>query len=324
MFRDGPDGQVALGPRAPAGFRSFERPSGASFSPFARATWSAIGLGPVFSLGRASPPVRAALSSGATPRVARARGDGALTRSGGGFLLTSPPGSATPHSAPSGRARPASLAATGNPCWCLLLGVLICLSPARRLRPLGGVAPSRAGLPVSPAEPAGGYPPPSGRSPGGGRAFGNRCFVPGCTASRCPPRPSSRPEPRHPPVWVLARQGIRRPGTGPAPPRDPSAGSPTDTLLRLLLPPGARARRRSPGAPGDSPRRPVGRSDGRCVQGAGTHPARVGDTRLRDIPGSRGRSSPRSQPRAGLAGRPASRPRARCPAQCSTRAAQGV
>ena len=63
---------------------------------------------------------------------------------------------------------------------------------------------------------------------------------------------------------------------------DPFAGSPTKTLLRLLLPlngkvqptssgpatrlPGSRAGR----APRASPDRSIGRSDGRCVQRAGT------------------------------------------------------
>ena len=52
---------------------------------------------------------------------------------------------------------------------------------------------------------------------------------------------------------------------------DPSAGSPTETLLRLLLPLGDKvylsSRERSKrftGSPG------IGRSDGRCVQRAGT------------------------------------------------------
>ena len=60
---------------------------------------------------------------------------------------------------------------------------------------------------------------------------------------------------------------------------DPSAGSPTETLLRLLLPldeqictistPGP-ARRLSQESPKDSSIHPIGRSDGRCVQRAGT------------------------------------------------------
>lgn len=59
---------------------------------------------------------------------------------------------------------------------------------------------------------------------------------------------------------------------------DPSAGSPTETLLRLLLPLDAGARRTSGRAearpPDNSPQHPIGRSDGRCVQRAGTHSAR--------------------------------------------------
>ena len=62
---------------------------------------------------------------------------------------------------------------------------------------------------------------------------------------------------------------------------DPSAGSPTETLLRLLLPLDSQVRassERSAGAVTDSggarPRtslsHPIGSSDGRCVQRAGT------------------------------------------------------
>ena len=48
--------------------RAFDRPGGC-FSPFARATRCAIGLGPVFSLGRTAPPVHAILSNSATAAV---------------------------------------------------------------------------------------------------------------------------------------------------------------------------------------------------------------------------------------------------------------
>jgi hypothetical protein len=59
---------------------------------------------------------------------------------------------------------------------------------------------------------------------------------------------------------------------------DPSAGSPTETLLRLLLPLSDKVyttlRRASricePGTPKNSPDHSIGRSDGRCVQRAGT------------------------------------------------------
>ena len=60
---------------------------------------------------------------------------------------------------------------------------------------------------------------------------------------------------------------------------DPSAGSPTETLLRLLLPLNeqictiliATSTRRLPlHSPKGSSIHPIGRSDGRCVQRAGT------------------------------------------------------
>src|SRR6185503_12615577 len=61
---------------------------------------------------------------------------------------------------------------------------------------------------------------------------------------------------------------------------DPSAGSPTETLLRLLLPlddqvcPTSRIRRTGEPAKSNNPwtslNHPIGSSDGRCVQRAGT------------------------------------------------------
>lgn len=79
------------------------------------------------------------------------------------------------------------------------------------------------------------------------------------------------------PAWGRGRRW----GSGPARGgvnNDPSAGSPTETLLRLLLPLDAGARRASGHAgarpPDNSPQHPIGRSDGRCVQRAGTHSAR--------------------------------------------------
>jgi hypothetical protein len=60
---------------------------------------------------------------------------------------------------------------------------------------------------------------------------------------------------------------------------DPSAGSPTETLLRLLLPLDIQICRISDlasaltlqrGPPNGSSEHPIGRSDGRCVQRAGT------------------------------------------------------
>ena len=77
---------------------------------------------------------------------------------------------------------------------------------------------------------------------------------------------------------------------------DPSAGSPTETLLRLLLPLDDKAYwtfcdNFAPAkifiSPINSPDHPIGRSDGRCVQRAGTYSARVDDSRLQGIPRSR-------------------------------------
>ena len=59
---------------------------------------------------------------------------------------------------------------------------------------------------------------------------------------------------------------------------DPSAGSPTETLLRLLLPLNVKVystfrkecRNCKPRSPKYSPEHSIGRSDGRCVQRAGT------------------------------------------------------
>ena len=42
-----------------------------------------------------------------------------------------------------------------------------------------------------------------------------------------------------------------------------------------------------PKAPATSPNHPIGRSDGRCVQRAGTYSTRAVDTHLQGIPGSR-------------------------------------
>ncbi|KFM22551.1 hypothetical protein F751_0059, partial [Auxenochlorella protothecoides] len=57
---------------------------------------------------------------------------------------------------------------------------------------------------------------------------------------------------------------------GQARSRDSSGmGSPTETLLRLLLPLSGRNRDRAAN-PNTSPAHSIGRSDGRCVQRAGT------------------------------------------------------
>ena len=107
------------------------------------------------------------------------------------------------------------------------------------------------------------------------------------------PRAPDAAGPRKPGVTDTRRRG-KAPGSlrqDGGPPRrfsvsgligfnDPSAGSPTETLLRLLLPLNGRVQRnsRSDGqanrpktsSPNASPARSIGRSDGRCVQRAGT------------------------------------------------------
>ena len=76
---------------------------------------------------------------------------------------------------------------------------------------------------------------------------------------------------------------------------DRSAGSPTETLLRLLLPLRARARRSYPWIHHDPEqilaKTLIGSSDGRCVQRAGTYSASVDDGRLLGVPRSRARIS---------------------------------
>ena len=78
---------------------------------------------------------------------------------------------------------------------------------------------------------------------------------------------------------------------------DPPAGSPTGTLLRLLLPLNDKICRASREPPGGEPSagltpqcssdHSIGRSDGRCVQRAGTYSTRADDSRLQGIPRSR-------------------------------------
>ena len=81
---------------------------------------------------------------------------------------------------------------------------------------------------------------------------------------------------------------------------DPAAGSPTATLLRLLLPPVVRYWHNLPFPPWRHPRAAtervlvslglylstIGSNDGRCVQVAGTNSARAVDSRLLGIPRS--------------------------------------
>ena len=73
-------------------------------------------------------------------------------------------------------------------------------------------------------------------------------------------------------------RGPVRTGFGMDTGNDPSAGSPTETLLRLLLPLNDKVRETFPRkaenrqseSPNSSPDHSIGRSDGRCVQRAGT------------------------------------------------------
>ena len=75
---------------------------------------------------------------------------------------------------------------------------------------------------------------------------------------------------------------------------DPSAGSPTETLLRLLLPLDNLICKcyelyfvlsmKNVISPIYSSTDPIGRSDGRCVQRAGTYSVHIDDKHLLDIP----------------------------------------
>ena len=75
---------------------------------------------------------------------------------------------------------------------------------------------------------------------------------------------------------------------------DPSAGSPTETLLRLLLPlkPSIRWHLElkstdesvSKIPPASSPKTSIGRSDGRCVQNTGSYSMHADDMRLQGNP----------------------------------------
>ena len=72
---------------------------------------------------------------------------------------------------------------------------------------------------------------------------------------------------------------------------DPSAGSPTETLLRLLLPLSDKiylnsCRLLKTYCPKGSPDHSIGSSDGRCVQRAGTYSAHADDICLQGIPRS--------------------------------------
>lgn len=81
------------------------------FSPFAHATRCAIGLGPVFSLGWGTPPVRAILSNSAT---ASPVGPGTGMSPRAPCRSRHGPVSHATHNCHSGPAAPCSLAATGG------------------------------------------------------------------------------------------------------------------------------------------------------------------------------------------------------------------
>src|SRR5436189_6331788 len=74
---------------------------------------------------------------------------------------------------------------------------------------------------------------------------------------------------------------------------DPTAGSPTVTLLRLSPHHGFHLRRLPCGS-GDFGCPPLWWLDGRCVQGSGTHSPRHADPRLLAIPASCGRVAARN------------------------------
>lgn len=238
----------------------------ASFSPFARATWSAIGPGSYLALEGPRLPSRCTLKQRYSTRGPQDHRTG---------LAPSAAGHSRPLAAVCVRAPQRAFGAGSS-------------RVARRWGESRLVsAPGRTDMlkfrPSSPAPRAAqaGRTAAGRASPGSTRqtacteapvprrhAFEGRCF-PG----RAGPHRVSRAAA----LFVVARAEASA-GAGGAGPtaaraahaRDPSAGSPTDTLLRLLLPPGAGAR-----GLGRSPPRPVGRSDGRCVQGAGTQSARV-------------------------------------------------
>lgn len=271
----------------------------ASFSPFARATRSASGPGAYLALEGPHLPSRCTLKQRYSARrpPGAVRGSHPLWRG-----LGPPPGrpAPAPHSASSGRAPPASLAATGNPGWFLLRGVLICLSSARRPRRLGRAhRQNRRGALSAVRRTADGALRGGGASAWSVRGSGL------LGAGRSAPRLAAAA------LFVDARAGASAGGALPfadraaRATRDAREGSIrrfTYGYLVTTSPSSRRGGSRPFAGPGRSPARPVGRSDGRCVQGAGTRPARGAGARLQDIPGARGRSSPRSRPRRGFRG----------------------
>lgn len=291
-------GPARGGPPRPApgaGFTSSQRPPGACFSPFPRGTRSAIGLGPVLWLRRAMPP-RFALHSQAALLPLRARTTGAAPSPPTRSRVLVPRRAA--HNRRSGPPGPLSLAAPGSRRRLPLLGLLICLSSARRPARRGARAVLQAAWPPPPPRRA--CPRAHSRTDASRPGSPHHEFRP-------VPRSSSTPEPSDPQAPLLRAAS------------DPAAGSPTAALLRLLLPPGAGAR--GPGAARPGAR--VGRSDGRCVQRTGTQSARdaeraYGTFLVRGALAAPGPGHARgSRPRPLAAAPP-------CSAQCSTRAAQSV
>ena len=278
---------------------SFERPPGAAFQ------HSLALLAALSDSGRVQP------WGGRTPRFAL-HAQAALLRG----PRAGPPGChrvppALPGRSPPRRARPQSLGPgsspfarrySGNRVCFLFLGLLICLSSARR-RAARGAASRVLGRWHPPPRRRRRRAPP--RVPPHSDVGASHETSARRRECRLVLRPSSSTEPSGPllSVSLLAEYSLARTSVPQSQPRgmDPAAGSPTAALLRLLLPPDGRARGAFAG-PDSSPVRPVGRSDGRCVQKTGTQSARGGRARLQDIPRSRGPCSPRSPPRPRLVG----------------------
>lgn len=205
-------------------------PGSASFSPFVRTTWSSIGLGAVFSLRRVPPPLPSTLSSRGTRRWGCVHPYGTGTLLGVGFNPSSglghPP---SPHNAHR-----------------FEVGLLLDRSPLIKESRLVS-SPGRTDMlkfhPSSSSEWGGSsshspsFNPsnnPVRRSPHHpDDPFEDRCHVLGphrvssSATSFIVPRAKASTGSRHLIAFILV----------PSLSMDPSAGSPTDTLLRLLLPP---------------------------------------------------------------------------------------
>ena len=162
----------------------------------------------------------------------------------------------------------------------------------------------------------------------------------------------------HPCAFRSPRGPRRSPWAAAGSGNDPAAGSPTTTLLRLLLPlaaghckvsavgraqptppaPGGRRGGGGPGIPGRASRwlypNAIGSNDGRCVQMAGTQSVWADDPRILGIPRSRqtvaiiypqyGPGSQGFPPPSGQAATQKGRGSTPSPGQCSARAAQDI